>query len=99
MSSSSSSSSSKAPLTESQVKAWAKYLNDDIASRYGSDKQAVKEVNKNQYQRADADADYIIIKVFSSDDLTQEQKEYLLYDKFGITEDQVNTARKDRHYK
>lgn len=98
-SSSKTSSSSKAPLTESQVKAWAKYLNDDIASRYGSDKQAVKEVNKNQYQRADADADYIIIKVFSSDDLTQEQKEYLLYDKFGITEDQVNTARKDRHYK
>lgn len=94
-----SSGGTNTPLSDSEVKAWVKFLNDDISSRYGDNAKALKEVNKGQYQRADADADYIIIKVFGSDELTQEQKEYLLYDKFGITEDQVNAAIKDPHYR
>lgn len=94
----SSSYSSKPLMTESQVKSWVDYLNNDISSRYAG-KQALKEVGKNQYQRADVDADYIILKVFESNDLTLEQKEYLLLDKFGITEDQVNAAMKDSHYR
>lgn len=87
-----------APLSEKEVKEWAEYLNNDVASKYPG-KTALKQTNQNQYKRADVDADYIIIRIFGSDDLTQEQKEYLLYDKFGITEDQVNDARRDQHYR
>ncbi len=93
---------SKPPLTEKQVTAWVEYLNNDIAKKYNKngekDYKALKENGKNLYKRADADADYIIINVLGSSDLTQEQKEYLLYDKFGITEDEVNAALKDKHY-
>ncbi len=88
-----------APLSESEVTSWVNYLNKTVSDKYGTEYKALKEAGKNKYERADIDADYIIIKVFESDDLTQEQKEYLLYDKFGITEDQVNTAMKDPHYR
>lgn len=88
-----------APLSESKVKSWVNYLNKAVSDKYGANYKALNETGKNQYERADIDADYIIIKVFESSDLTQEQKEYLLYDKFGITENQVNTALKDPHYR
>lgn len=97
--SSSGSGKTNAPLSESEVTSWVNYLNKAVSDKYGTDYKALKETGKNQYERADIDADYIIIRVFESDDLTQEQKEYLLYDKFGITEDQVNTAMKDPHYR
>ena len=97
-SSASGSSESGKPLSEKEVKEWVDYLNGAIESKYPN-KTALTQTGKNEYKRADADADYIIIKVFSSNDLTQEQKEYLLYDKFGITEDQVNAALKDAHYR
>lgn len=91
--------SGKNPLTETEVASWVKYLNDDVSAKYGEDFKALERTGKNQYQRADIDADYIIIRVFESNDLTQEQKEYLLYDKFGITEDQVYAVLKDPHYR
>ncbi len=97
-SSASGGSESGKPLSEKEVKEWVDYLNGAIESKYPN-KTALTQTGKNEYKRADADADYIIIKVFSSNDLTQEQKEYLLYDKFGITEDQVNAALKDAHYR
>ncbi len=87
------------PLTETEVKAWVKYLNDDVSAKYGEDFKALEQTGENQYKRANIDADYIIIRVFESNDLTQEQKEYLLYDKFGITEDQVYAVLKDPHYR
>lgn len=93
------SSNNQRPLSESAVKSWVNYLNKGISDKYGEKYKALKETGKNQYERADADADYIIIRVFGSNDLTQEQKEYLLYDKFGITLDQVNAAMKDLHYR
>lgn len=94
-----SSGSTNAPLSEKEVKAWADYLNEDISEKYGSGYKALSRTNKNQYKPADAGADYIIIRVFNSDELTQEQKEYLIYDKFGITENQVNNVLKDKHYR
>lgn len=98
----------KAPMTEAEVSKWVKYLNQTVADQYkdkyadsfsDTEPKALKTVGKNQYAPADAGSDYIIIKVFQSDDLTQEQKEYLLYDKFGITEEQVDAAIHDRHYR
>lgn len=92
------------PLSEKEVTEWVEFLNNDVAEKYGNKEdgepfKALTKTGKNAYNRADADADYIIISVMGSDDLTQEQKEYLLYNKFGITEDQVNAAMKDPHYK
>lgn len=92
------------PLSEKEVTEWVEFLNNDILEKYGSKEdgkayKALEQTGKNTYKRADADADYIIISIMGSDDLTQEQKEYLLYKKFGITEDQVNDAVKDSHYR
>jgi hypothetical protein len=86
-------------LEESVVEKWADKLNDDIAEKYGDKYTALVPNGDGTYERGDADADYIILRVLGDDKLTQEQKEYLLYDRFGITEDQVNTAYRDPHYK
>lgn len=86
-------------LEESVVEKWADKLNDDIAEKYGDTYTALVPNGDGTYERGDADADYIILRVLGDDKLTQEQKEYLLYDRFGITEDQVNTAYRDSHYK
>ena len=86
-------------MTDSQVQAWANELNREISEKYGSKFTAVVPTSNGNYKRGDADADYIILKVFGSDSLTQEQKEYLLYDKFGITENEVNAALNDKHYR
>jgi hypothetical protein len=86
-------------MTDSQVKAWANELNREISEKYGSKFTAVVPTSNGNYKRGDADVDYIVTKIFGSDDLTQEQKEYLLYDKFGITEEQVKAVINDKHYK
>ena len=86
-------------LSEKEVKEWVDYFNNFVSTKYGSDLVAFEENGKNKYKRKDLDADYIIIEVLSSDDLTDEQKEYLLIDKLGITKHEINTARKDRHYR
>ena len=86
-------------MTDSQVQAWANELNREISEKYGSKFTAVVPTSNGNYKRGDADADYIILKVFGSDSLTQEQKEYLLYDKFGITENEVNATLNDKHYR
>lgn len=87
------------PLTADEVTEWVDHFNDEIEEKYGEGKTALIPDGKDKYKRGDVDADYIIINIFKSPDLTQEQKEYLLYDKFGITEDQVNAVLKDPHYK
>lgn len=94
---------SVAPLSEEKVKEWVDYLNNAVPDKYsnGSDKNyvALKEVGKNKYERADVESSFIIIRVLESSDLTNEQKKYLLYDKFGITADEVNATMRDKHYK
>lgn len=85
-------------MSEKEVTEWVDALNKSVSDTYGEAYKALKQTSKNKYERADIDADYIIIRVLEADDLTLEQKEYLLYDKFGITPDQVNAARKDPHY-
>jgi predicted rRNA methylase YqxC with S4 and FtsJ domains len=86
-------------MTEDKVKGWVDYLNNEVAAEYGADKVALKEKGKNQYERGDIDADYIIMAVLKSTDLTDAQKKYLLIDKFGISEDEINTVLNDPHYK
>ena len=86
------------PMSDEDVKWWVDDLNKQVEEKYPG-KTAINKTGANTYKKGDIDADWIIIKVFESDSLTQEQKEYLLYDKFGITEDQVNTAMKDPHYR
>ncbi len=89
----------KTPLTEKEVTSWVEYLNNEVTNKYGGDYMALKETGKNKYERADIDADYIIMRVLESDDLTDEQAKYLLIDKFGITQDQINAAMRDPHYR
>ena len=82
----------KAPLDDNTVKAWVNTLNNDAASIYGGGAKALKQTAPGQYTPADVDPNYIIVSVFGSDELTQAQKEYLLYNKFGITKAQVENA-------
>ena len=98
-SSKSGSKSSSVPLSEKDVKEWVDWLNSSVSNNYGSEYKALKEVGKNLYKLADVGADYIIKRVSESTDLTQEQKNYLLYDKFGISEDAAYAAARDPHYK
>ena len=88
-----------APLSDKDVRAWVNYLNSDISKRYGKDKRALAERGENKYARADAEAAYIVNKVYDASELTKEQKNYLLYDKFGITEEEVAAALNERRGK
>lgn len=85
-------------LTDSVVEKWADKLNNEVAEKYGSKYKAVKLKENGEYERADMDADFIIIRIYESTDLTQEEKEYLI-SKFGITEDELNAVYKDGHYR
>ena len=89
----------KTPLTAKEVQGWVDYFNNFVTTKYGAEYTAFESNGNNKYKRKDLDADYIIIEVLSSDDLTDEQKEYLLIDKLGITENEINTAIKDQHYR
>lgn len=97
-SSTSTTKSTSQPMTDKEVKKWVDELNSIIDAKYPG-KTALNQTGVGFYKKGDADADWIIRQVYNSDSLTQEQMDYLLYDKFGITEAQVNTASKDPHYK
>lgn len=86
------------PMSDEDVKWWVDDLNRQVDEKYPG-KTAINKTGANTYKKGDIDADWIIIRVLESDSLTPEQQEYLLCDKFGITEDQINTAMKDPHYR
>ena len=76
----------------------AEKLNKQIADEYGSGYKALKKDSNGKYKPADAGAEYVIVQVMKSD-LSDETKESLLFDYFGITESQANDVLKDKHYK
>lgn len=90
-----SSSGGKAPMTEAQVDGVAKDLNETLSSQYGEEYIAlVKDGAGGKYKKAGnhvGDA-WIISKVMESN-YTDAQKDYLLYDCFGITPEKVQEAR------
>ncbi len=88
-----------AELKTDEVSEWVDYLNDKVAEEFGAEYTALEENGKNQYKLGNVDADYIIIQVLGSSDLTDAQKKYLLLDKFGITTDQINAVMNDPHYR
>lgn len=90
----------KAPLSAKEVTEWVDYFNNYVDTNYAEKGlTALKETGKNKYEPADLDSDFIIISVYGDSDLTQEQKDYLLYEKLGISEDEVNAALRDPHYR
>ena len=69
-------------LSESEVTKWVKHINDYVAENY-DERQGVKQIGKNQYEPDFASVEFIISQVDAADDLTTEQKIYLL-GKLGI---------------
>ena len=82
-------------MTEAQVDGVAKDLNETLSSQYGEEYIAlVKDGAGGKYKKAGnhvGDA-WIISKVMESN-YTDAQKDYLLYDCFGITPEKVQEAR------
>lgn len=94
----------KAPESETKkiddlAKEWADKLNSDIESRYGKKHKALVSNKDGTYKLGNVDADYVILAIYKSNELTAEQKETLLYDKFHIDESQVQAVVNDPHYK
>lgn len=90
--------SGEPPMKESEVTAWADHFNNSKASKYPSEEPALTLSGKNVYKVNSADVDSIIIEIMNSTDLTPAQKDFLLYDKFGINEDDVYKVLNDKHY-
>ena len=86
-------------LTDAQVKAWADKLNKALSDKYGSEFKAVESTGDGKYKSVPSAAEYTVMRVLESDDLTDAQKQYLLIDKFGISPDTINNMMKDPHYK
>ena len=76
---------------------WMKKLNDEIADKYGSEFTAIDKTGTT-FKRGNVDADFIILRILDSDELTLEEKESLL-DAFGISDSEINTVYKDSHYR
>ena len=89
----------KTTLTDDEVSSWVNHFNTQITDKYGEEFTPLTEIGKNRYECKPESADVIILEVLKSADLTDEQKKYLLIDKFGITEGQINAVLKDPHYK
>ena len=73
-------------------------LNKDIADRYGDEYTALTKDSIDTYKLGNVDADYVIKKVLGADKYTDEQKKYILQNKFGITDNQINNVLRDNHY-
>lgn len=95
--SSSGSSSDNEPMSKDQVEQWVTKLNNEVHNKYGNKYNAV-DTTTNGYKVGATGADYIIIRVMDSDDLTNEQKMYLLNKKFGISNNTIQDAIRDPHY-
>lgn len=82
------------PLTNEQVEEWANYFNGIRTEQYGEGFEILQPTGDGKYKPT-MDADYLILEIFGSDNLTEEQKEYLIK-KFGITDEQVKLAIKEK---
>lgn len=86
-------------LTDAQVESWVDKLNTAVAKEFGSEFKAVESKGDGEYKSVSIADEYIIKRVLESDDLTDEQKKYLLVDRFGISLNTINNMLKDPHYK
>ncbi|MGM9551513.1 MAG: hypothetical protein ACI3XA_04590 [Clostridia bacterium] len=87
---------SNQPLSDKEIKAFVDSVNNEVSNWTDGKLKGLVPDGKNGYKRTNVESGYVIQKVFESEDLTQKQKEYLLYDKLGITEEQVKAALEDR---
>ena len=76
----------------------AKTLNEDIKKRYGDKNSALVPGVDGKYKPGTVDVDYIIKEVLSMDEYTDSQKKYILQDRFGVTDKQINDMMRDSHY-
>ena len=96
--SSSSETSAETPMTDNEVEQWMQYLSENANTRVTASKPNAS-VWANYLNQRGVAADYVILTVLNSDKLTQEQKDYLLYDKLGITDNQVNAVLENDYYR
>lgn len=86
-------------IKDTYVGAWADMLNREISSKYGSNFKAIEVLGNGQYKAVASAAEYIADRVLKSNSLSDEQKQYLLIDKFGISPSVINTMLKDTHHR
>ena len=85
-------------VPDKDIKEIVDMLNKDIAGRYGDEYTALAKDSIDTYKLGNVDADYVIKKVLGADKYTDEQKKYILQNKFGITDNQINNVLRDNHY-
>lgn len=85
-------------VADKDIKEIVDMLNKDIADRYGDEYTALAKDSIDTYKLGNVDADYVIKKVLGADKYTDEQKKYILQNKFGITDNQINNVLRDNHY-
>lgn len=76
----------------------AKALNEDIKKRYGDRNSALVPGVDGKYKPGTVDVDYIIKEVLQMDEYTDSQKKYILQDRFGVTDKQIDNVLRDSHY-
>ena len=91
-------SSSYGRETKTLADTWASKLNGEIANEYGNEFTALIANGDGTYTKGNVDADYIILSIMNSEELTEQEKGQLL-DGFGITDSQIKTVLKDSHYR
>ena len=74
-------------------------LNKEISSKYGSNFKAIEVLGNGQYKAVPSAAEYIADRVLKSNSLSDEQKQYLIIDKFGISPSVINTMLEDTHHR
>lgn len=88
----------KKEITEDVVTGWVNYFNNLNIERGFEGKMLVPD-GKNKYKLASSGYfETVALHILSSTDLTINQKMYILTEKFGLTEDQINMVLNDKHY-
>lgn len=85
-------------LSQKKVDDIVKYLNDAAGKYKGSDGEALtalRNFGDKEYTVGDSGAAFVVKKVYSLNYLTQEQKEYLIKNKFNISNETLEDVIRD----
>lgn len=89
----------KNAITEDVVTGWVNYFNSLATDRGYENGEMLVADGKNKYKLAKPSYfETVALHILSSTDLTINQKMYILTEKFGLTEDQINMVLNDKHY-
>lgn len=89
----------KAGNSKISIEDFIKKLNTQIADEYGYEYTAVdKDIYGRYIASKDVGDEYVISQILDSDELSDDDKEKLLYEEFGFSDEKINRIASQIQY-